>query len=340
MDSRNRILVFLIALIVLAGCKEIIEYDEKSVREVLVVSGILEKGKVIDVRLSKSINRFDDIGFQQFEDKTIVVFADEVKLGELKHTGRGRYVSEGYFAEAGKNYRIEIFDNDKKVASAETFLPSPVSINDLDSITRNINGKKRLLVNLKFDEPAEVENYYRLELHEQLFVPYLTSKNEVSVRMLTIPGEINTDKNWLIRGMGLYRENDKFHDWAGNRFYIFSDRYIQGKRLSLELDMPYFRTDSVLGTNRKIYLQSISRDYFYYLRSVMQQASTNENPFNEPVQIYTNIQGGVGIFGAFSQTVDSLIHINRALIDSLFPNITIPGNLYPLNYPSPAFIGN
>ena len=340
MGIKNKILGFLFALIIIAGCKEIIDYDEKSVREALVVSGILEQGKVIDIRLSKSINRFDDAGFQQIEDKIIVYFEDGVRMGELRNAGKGRYVSDGFLATPGKAYRIEIFDNGKEIASAETFLPIPLRINGLDSISMIINGNKRLLVKLNFDDPPGTENFYRLELHEDLFVPYLTSKNEVSVRMITIPGEINTEKNWLIRGMGLFSENDKFHDWASNRFYIFSDRYIQGNKLSLELDMPYFRTDSVLGTNRKIYLQSISRDYFYYLRSVMQQVSTSENPFNEPVQVYTNINGGVGIFGAFSQSVDSLIHINWALIDSLFPGITIPGNLNPLNYPSPAFVGD
>ena len=340
MEKRNKILIILFVLIVSAGCKEIIEYDEKSVREALVVSGILEKGKVIDIRLSKSINRFDDAGFQQPDDKTIVFYEDGVRMGVLRNAGKGRYVSDGFLATPGKAYRIEIFDNGKEIASAETFLPLPLSINGLDSVSRIIDGNKRLLVKLKFDEPPGTENFYRLEFREELFVPYLTSKNEVRVQMITIPGEINTEKNWLIRGMGLFSENDKFHDWAVNRFYIFSDRHIQGNNLLLELDMPYFRTDSVLGTNRKIYLQSISPDYFYYLRSVMQQYSTSENPFNEPVQIYTNIKGGVGVFGAFSQSVDSLIHINRALIDSLFPGITIPGNLYPLNYLSPAFIGD
>jgi hypothetical protein len=340
MGRRNIILGFLIALIIITGCKEIIEYDEKSVREALVVSGILEKDKAIEIRLSKSLNRFDDVGFQQLADKTVVYYQDGVRMGELRNAGNGRYVSDGFLATPGKTYRIEIYDNGKEIASAETFFPMPQPITNLDSIAKVINGKKRLMVKLNFDEPSDKENYYRIELHENLFVPYLTSKNEVSVRMITIPGEINTEKNWLIRGMGLFSENDKFHDWAGNRFYIFADRYIQGNKMSLELDMPYFRTDSVLGTNRKIYLQSISRDYFYYLRSVMQQLSTTENPFNEPVRIHTNINGGVGIFGAFSQSVDSLIHINRALIDSLFPGITIPGNLYPLNYPSPAFIGN
>lgn len=340
MGSRNSILVFIIALILSTGCKEIIEYDEKSVREALVVSGILEKGKAIEIRLSKSINRFDDVGYQQLEDKTIVYYEDGVRMGELRNAGRGRYVSDDFLPTPGKAYRIEILENGKEIASAETFLPLPLSINGLDSVSRIINGNKRLLVKLRFDEPPGTQNFYRLELREELFVPYLTSKNEVSVQMITVPVEINTEKNWLIRGMGLFSENDKFYDWAGNRFNIFSDRYIQGNKVSLELDMPYFRTDSVLGTNRKIYLQNISRDYFYYLRSVMQQVSTSENPFNEPVQIYTNIKGGVGIFGAFSQSVDSLIHINRALIDSLFPGIIIPGNLYPLNYPSPAFIGD
>ncbi len=323
----------------MSGCKEIIDFDEKSVRDTIVVSGILEDGKFVDIRLSKTINRFVDSEFEPIENLDIILYENNREIGELRHVNRGRYISDGFSATAGNKYRIEIFENNRKIASAETIIPERRQILKIDTISRFSDGKKWLRVKLRFADQVGSEDYYRIELHEQLFIPYLTSSQQVSVRMITIPLEINTEKNWLLRGMGFYNQNDKFHDWAGNMFNIFSDRYIQGQDFDLMMDMPYFRTDSVLGTNRKIYLQHISRDYFYYLRSVMQQMSTSNNPFNEPVQIYSNVSGGTGIFGGFSQTVDSVIHVNWALVDSLFPGITIPGKLNPFNNSSPAFVG-
>jgi len=334
-----KILYWFIATVTLISCKEIIEFDERSVRDALVVSGILENGKQVDIRLSKTINRFKNSEFEPVENLSVVLFENENRIGELRHVSRGRYVSDGFVAKAGNSYRIEISDNMLKIASAETLVPAPLPIIKIDTISKIIDGKKKLQVKLTFSDPSNSNNFYRIEPQEQLFIPYLTASNNVSVRMITIPGLINTEANWLLRGMGFYNLNDKFHDWAGNQFYIFSDKYIQGQVFTLDMEMPYFRTDSVLGTNRKIYFQQLSRDYFYYLRSVMQQLSISNNPFSEPVQIHSNISGGVGIFGAFSQTVDSIIHINWALIDSLFPGITLPGNLYPLNNTTPAFVG-
>jgi hypothetical protein len=330
----------MIFLFIWTGCKSIIDYDERSVRDTLVVAGIIEPGKPVEIRLSETINRFDDKGFTHVTDKVIHLYEDEVYIGELQYVDRGRYVSNTFTATAGNYYRIEIEDNNGKVANAGTLLPMPMPVDGLDSLGVFINGSKRLLVTLKFDEPGNTENYYRLELRDEMYVPYLTSTNEVRIRMITLPGQINTHNNWLLRGMGFFNQNEQFHDWAGNRFLIFSDRYIQGNEVALELDMPYFRTDSVLGTNRKIYLQHISKDYFYYLRSVMQQSSTSSNPFNEPVGIHTNVTGGIGILAGFSQTVDSLVHINYALIDSLFPDIKIPDNLNSLYNSAPTFIGS
>lgn len=327
-------------MFLLYGCKEILDYDEDSVTETIVVSGILTPEKAVDIRLSKSINRFDTLGFRQVTDKGISFYSNDTYLGELTHLGKGRYYSDQFEILEGKNYSIRIMDGPLETASAETLVPHPVKITGLDTTLRFVQGERRVIVKVHFIEPGSSENYYRLELVDEIFVPYLAANKEVRIRIIKIPARVYSDDNWLIRGMGFYSAADKFHDWAGNQFNIFSDRYIQGETMSLELEMDYFRTDSVLGVNRKIYLQSISKDYFYYLRSVMQQSQTASNPFNEPVQIYSNIKNGAGILGGYSLSVDSIVFINYSLIDSLFPGIELPGSLNPGDYFPSAFIGD
>lgn len=324
----------------LGGCKEILEYDEDSVRDVIVVSGILTPEKAVDIRLSKSINRFDTLGFRHLTDMTVAFYRGGTHLGNLTHLGKGRYYSDQLEISAGNKYSISIIDGVQEEASAETFLPLAVPIVRLDTTYRFVQGERRIIVTVQFAEPGDAENYYRLELFDEIFVPYLAANKDIRIRIIRIPARVYSDNNWLIRGMGYYSASDKFHDWAGNQFNIFSDRYIQGQNMSLELEMDYFRTDSVLGVNRKIYLQSISKDYFYYLRTVMQQSQTASNPFNEPVQIHTNVRNGAGILGGYSFSVDSIVFINRALIDSLFPNIELPGSLNPGDYFPSAFIGD
>lgn len=43
------------------------------------------------------------------------------------------------------------------------------------------------------------------------------------------------------------------------------------------------------------------RHYYRYHRSVYQQQSNAEDPFAEPTQIYSNVQGGLGVFASFNE---------------------------------------
>jgi hypothetical protein len=49
------------------------------------------------------------------------------------------------------------------------------------------------------------------------------------------------------------------------------------------------------------------REYYFYKKSVMQSFDGQLDPFAEPVQVYSNIQNGVGIFAGASVSVDSSI---------------------------------
>jgi len=49
------------------------------------------------------------------------------------------------------------------------------------------------------------------------------------------------------------------------------------------------------------HLSVTDRPYYLYHESIEKQNQTNGNPFAEPVIIYTNIQGGLGVFAAYNQ---------------------------------------
>jgi hypothetical protein len=47
-------------------------------------------------------------------------------------------------------------------------------------------------------------------------------------------------------------------------------------------------------------LQAISPDYYRYLKSVELYRVTESDAFSEPIQIYSNVKNGWGIFGSLS----------------------------------------
>ena len=51
------------------------------------------------------------------------------------------------------------------------------------------------------------------------------------------------------------------------------------------------------------FLKNVSFEYYEYFRTGMKQLEVIEDPFAEPVRIYSNIEGGKGIFAGYNEQV-------------------------------------
>ena len=62
--------------------------------------------------------------------------------------------------------------------------------------------------------------------------------------------------------------------------------------------------DEGFDPNQEIFVQlkSVSEDYFNYFNTVSLQSWTSGDPFSEPVQVYSNVQDGFGIFAGYQSS--------------------------------------
>ena len=56
----------------------------------------------------------------------------------------------------------------------------------------------------------------------------------------------------------------------------------------------------------EVYLVNADENYYRYHDAVQRQNRVDGNPFAEPVPIPTNIQGGLGCFGAYTTSTMSM----------------------------------
>jgi hypothetical protein len=85
----------------------------------------------------------------------------------------------------------------------------------------------------------------------------------------------------------------------------FNDMDIEGKRSKIplvDINLKSFTIDD--SAFLKIYLLNTDKPYYDYHRSILNYNS-GETPFTEASPIYSNINGGLGIFAAY--TYDSII---------------------------------
>ena len=211
---------------------------------------------------------------------------------------------------AGKTYDIEVTVPGVGTATSACYIPLPVrllsakagrTVTNVDS--RRINGSSidhttfaALATDIVIDDPAG-ENYYELAVK---FYP----ANGQNPYHGPAPG---FTKNLRFHNTGI--NNGSLLPGTDDIYYsiIFSDKDPEAKQMNLSFMMPTMTNSDQNGIiiedgdRHTVVLRTLSKEYFQYLASQELQAYSNNDPFAQPVVIFGNVKGGLGIFAGFSE---------------------------------------
>ena len=79
---------------------------------------------------------------------------------------------------------------------------------------------------------------------------------------------------------------------------FFNDTLFDGQTHEIELSSTHPIPDR--HTRFSVQVLYMSETYYEYRRSVMLHENTQDNPFAEPVSVYSNVENGYGIFAGYS----------------------------------------
>nr|WP_319572805.1 DUF4249 domain-containing protein [uncultured Draconibacterium sp.] len=339
--------LFSVFFLFLISCEKEIVFKGDEIKPMLVVNGLVVLGDTVTVRLSRSSSMLDD-------GKTSLVVAnakvdlyvdDEfaetlTPVKELVYKAEtpvaiGKYKSS-VIGEAGKSYRLEILADGFNPVSCETTVPEAIEIIAWDTTTvRNVDGYStswKTPANVEFDDNGQQHNYYRVESKciegEELYsyMPDGTMVHNDTVMIRPQRFEWVEIKNAELNDA--INEADELITGAPyNRFSIFKDDSFNGERMKLRFDLwnnSYFydrnstSDDSADFRNHDIYLYSLSEEYYEYLYTANLHYWLDEDFFSEPVPVFSNIKGGVGIWGAVSYSSFSVLEGNYPLDDKVY----------------------
>ena len=290
-------LFFFLALFFIS-CETVVDVDIPEKDPMIVVNAVLSENDTIEVNLSKSIfikEHPGDIAF--INEATLAFFENGNFITNLTNIDEnGNYSVQGFYPEAGKSYRIEITSGEMTPVNATTTIPLPVPIINLDTLYQKKfdYGYEYLTLQfkLKFDDPPGEKNYYYLStlatfVYEDEYEGYTESYQQ--------PLYIDTDDPVLSSNMINY---------SGE--FAFTDDHFDGNSYSV-----IFNTDAYMfydTTEVAISLHSISKDLYYYFLSSFEQDRIGDDPFTELIHVNSNIENGLGIFGASSRSCTT-IHV-------------------------------
>ena len=328
MKSKYFLTIAFISTIIFFSCEKDIEFSGDNIKTKLVLNGLLTSDSVVKINLTESRFFLDNDNFyKDINNATIELWNNGSKIENLSNIGEGYYIGN-YIPKTGDNIKIiascEGFDQIE--CSTKIVMPTPIiSVDTMNyreerlysyyySVDGNygIDSSSYYMVTnfdmfITFKDPKNISNYYNINIYQKY---YLSNGENVF-----LPVKYNSDDLVFRKG----NEMDFFEDNDYLRSTLFNDELLDGKEYKLKIKTnnfdgisvgknpydPDYETTELVGMEILVELQSLSYEYYMYLKT--RDADSNMNDlfeyFAEPVQIYSNVKGGIGILGSRSNSV-------------------------------------
>lgn len=308
--------LLLLSVLLLPSCEKEIEFNGTITEPLVVVNSYLIPDSTIRVQLSKSRFFLDSkTDYDRINNATVSISINHNVDETLRFTSAGNYTGT-YKPQPGDSVTLRIKVPGEKEIYSLAVIPAPSTIIALDTLSRRQTSRHpagiqndtitswmtnyNLELGLRIKDPAQQKNYYRLS------ILYNEEYSEWDYRnyyytYFTLKGVSNeTSGNNLL---SLIDEESQ------KEFHLFPDDLFDGKEIVIRFNLNEYvleRAPGNIDPNPKaqisyiVNLQSINRETYLFLKSKDASQEVINNVFTEPVQIYSNIQNGIGIFGAIT----------------------------------------
>ncbi len=316
--KQKHLLFLLLSLLLLPSCYKQLEIEFPDNEPLIAVSCLFTKDSSFVVKVNQTTG-FNDSVSHKITNATCKLFANNQFVENLSHASDGFYTSN-HKPDYNTVYKIEVSSKDLSIVSATNQLPTPPKIINLtkqDSIMFGEDGYYLHQLDLTIKDPAEVSNYYELAV----FVYYKLDYSGAWWLDSTQLAEVDT--NYRItavvpQSQDIVLKNEGLLDYYP-RTFPFSDELFNGQTYTLNINylLPgyvtsYNDTEINLITDYQLIVavRSVSEDYYKYKKKLIihqnNQDSDIWNGIGEPVQMFSNITNGYGIFAGYTTFIDTI----------------------------------
>ena len=279
-----------------SSCTEKVNLEMPRKDKKIVVQGYLNPNQPIRLELFYSKPyppESEDSEYQTIDNAEVKIFHKDSLYCELNYNdstppihNNPIYEARNTFPRAGKKYKLQIKVPGYKTIHAETLVPRKMKIKSVEHYMITREFEKLIHCDITFQDNPYFNNYYSFSTES-------------------------------INGRDGFYSEDPLFDGEYYLFHIpykvFNDELINGKTYNLGIDLFRIHMDSM-----KIELYSITEDCYLHLESVNRQHNKDELPIEnvdlnipiaEYVQVYSNIENGLGIFSGINVS-SQIVYLN------------------------------
>ncbi|MCB0736013.1 MAG: DUF4249 domain-containing protein [Bacteroidetes bacterium] len=292
--------IFYIAIVALfISCEKEIPFDGEIKEPKLVINSLFNDQDSFTIQVSRSLPVIDKAELKLISEANLQLFNENNELiGKLTETTTGVYHLPGFLPEAQKSYTIKASHERYDAVQATDKLPAQPVIVKVDTVlipsTNEWDSKFRIEVTI--DDPSETSNYYMVQLMK------------AEAKWETVD---TTDYYWrpiYLTTNDPFTANFNSSDNVQGEKLLFQDAGFNGKKHTYGFSTEYYNVlnrwqEPGFPTAIQLRVYAISEAVFRYFESASRYESAKYDPFATPVQVYSNVEGGFGIFGGASSTV-------------------------------------
>ena len=321
-------IIFLFFLIIFFACEKAIEIDVNSEGSQLVVEGYIQQGYPSYVFLTKSENYFNPIDSNTLnnifvDDAQVFVEREDGVIHQLTHVDQqlldslglsdtielpfnALYIDLSYqeneFSQIGYKYKL-IIEWDGKTISARTSIPPQYPIDSVWVKRKDsLESDYKCYIWARINDPDTLGN--------SAVIHFKRDVGWKPMDPLFIPCAIPARTDNLVNGENfeaIFARSGRFSDEDGVLLPFYGDRVIDGK---------FVRKDIVL-----LRLSHIDQRTYKFWRSIERMQDASGNPFSEPMNISSNIDGALGIWGGYGVSYYYIPIVPDTIIHETYNNV-------------------
>lgn len=283
-----------IVIIVLMSCELIVDVDVPYEGDRIVLNGVQRTDYPWAVDVSRSTYVLDNsyrYGFPPLPEAEVTVFGDDGSVLNLVGDTLGYFKHDSY-PLPGHRYKIVARANGLPEVHSEMVMPNPVKIKSVEWDSSRVSNdpnsyRADVTVNVTFDDPAEEKNYYAAFVEVSFTITYQRPTDPAPrTDSLTQRYEAQI--------------SDPAIATADEQKRRFSDGTFNGKTYTAPIRAQFYASPGYKFYRIDIQLVTISDECFRYEESKELYNATEGDPFAQPVQIYSNVENGFGVFAGTS----------------------------------------
>ncbi len=281
-----RKVIFIISfLIIVIACEKVIPFTGGISQSKLVINSLFDSENPWRVHVSYSLSVIDNGELGNVENASVNIKDTSGNIIEAL-----QYESEGFYRgntspQIDQDYQIEVTAPGYNDIFSQDRLPSPINIISVDTATNIVDGEELFDMNINFKDPLSYRNYYRIS---------------VQIGWWEIDFSGGTPDSTLVEyQMPVLLKDPVFDNHSANKWEnegLFTDLLFDGQEKEIGISIELYDKLEDLAF-LEVWLYNITEATYLYNRSYDLYQNSSGNPFAQPVQVYSNVTNGFGIFG-------------------------------------------